>query len=139
LGEYVDQVHPGLAENIGRVLMTDIIVDAGYLRRILDLQWLLADFSSVAMGTVVTCDRLPVTVGNGLDDPDVVLILPLSPQKVLYLCRPGLQTRMSAGGKEPLGIWTQRMILSRARRFAFGRTDANVNVITRYLPCSGIE
>jgi hypothetical protein len=133
LRQYVEQVHPGFAENIGRFLMTDIIVDERYLRRLLDLQWMLADFSTVAMGSVVTCDRLPVIVGKGLDDPRVVVILPLSPRKVIYLCQPELLPLLEAGGKGSLGVWTQRMILFSARQFAFGRNDANINLIKKYL------
>jgi hypothetical protein len=133
LRQYVEEFHPGLSENIGRFLMTDIIADERYLRRILDLQWLEADFSTVAMGSVVTCDRLPIIVGTGLDDPHMVAILPLSPQKVIYLCPPELLPKLAAGGKGRLGIWTQQMILSSARQFAFGRSDSNINLIKKYL------
>ena len=133
LQDYTERVHPGLIENVGRVLITDIISDVRYVRRVVEMDWWTIDFSSCGFGGVITSDRLPVIVGKGLDDPQVLLVLPLSPSTVLYLSPPGWRARMTAGGKGPLGIWTMKMILSTARQFAFARKTANVNLISKYL------
>jgi hypothetical protein len=134
LYDYVQTAHPGLIENIGRVIMSDIIVDQHYLRRLFDKVWWVADFSTTSFGTVVATDRLPLILGTGLDDPNSIVVLPLGPRKVLYLAPDSFQHRLAAWGLGVLGVWTQRLLLSNARQYAFGDRRANLNLVTRYLP-----
>lgn len=132
LRDYAEQIHPGLIENVGRILITDIIADERYLRRILSMEW-WTGLSAVSIGPIVTTDRPLTIVGTGLDDPEVVLVLPLGPRLVLYLTPLGIRRRMIAGGWGPLCLRTMQLLLRSAHRFAYGTPETNQNLIGRYL------
>jgi len=134
LEAYAEQVHPGYIENSGRAVMTDIIADERYIKRLLALHFWTANFVNTSVFPIVTTDRALTVIGTGLDDPNVMLILPLSPQIVLYLTTPGTQRQLIDQGIGVLGLRTMQSVLSNARRFAYGTRGSNRNLIERHLP-----
>lgn len=132
--DYAEKAHPGLVENIGRFMMPEIIADEKYRQKLLDMDRWTINFDGNAAAPMLTTDRPLVMLGSGLLDPNVALVLPLSPNVVLYLTPTGWRGRMLAEGRGPLCVWTQRIILKGAWRFAFGTSSSKINLIERYLP-----
>lgn len=132
--DYTESVHPGLVENIGRFIMPEVIADRKYRQKLLEMDCWSIDFAGNSAAPLLTTDRPLTMLGKGLLDPDVVLILPLSPTVVLYQTSAGVRNRMLADGIGPLCVRTQKAVLRGAWRFAFGTRSSNTHLVERYLP-----
>jgi hypothetical protein len=131
---YAEKVHPGLIQNSGKFMMPGIIADRKFGERLYKMDWWAIDFTGTSAVPHFASDRAVVLVGTGLDDPNAVLALPLSPCIVLYVSAPGQKSRLLGQGKGLLGINTMRAVLSSSRRFAYGIRGSNTNLAEKYLP-----
>ena len=133
LREYAEMHHPGAVENSGNLLITGITADPKYWRRLMNLCWWVADFSGTSVDNQPTTDRAVAFTGTGLDDPNVTVILPLSPHKVLYLNNLNERDKCQARGLGWLGLTTMRVTIANARRFVYGTSGTNANIIGKWL------
>jgi hypothetical protein len=84
LEEWTEATHPGLIENSGRLMVGNIIADQKIGEKLMDRAWWTADYRNTSTWPQPTSDKALSTLGRAFTDPDRLLVLPLSPDIVLY-------------------------------------------------------
>ena len=79
LTEWADQQFPGLIENFGKMSLPNLICNPEIGRKILGMKWWLWDFKG-QKNHLLLADR-PCIFTTGIDDPDLVIVLPIGPWK----------------------------------------------------------
>jgi hypothetical protein len=85
LEEWTEQQFPGLIENFGLSFFHELVDNPSIGTKILGLRWWLWDFS-VCSHHLLLADR-PCIFAGGIDDPNLVIMLPLSPAKAFIATR----------------------------------------------------
>jgi hypothetical protein len=124
----------GYVKNAPKVMITELISDGRYAKRLLAMDWWTKDFSSTSLGAVPTTDSPMIMHGTDFNAPETYFLIPLSPEVVLYITPPETHDELMFSGLGILGQQTFKAILSRAKKFAYGTPDCNRNLIERYLP-----
>ncbi len=135
LQEYANAELPGLIENSGRLLAPEIIVNGDWRDALLARQWRVADHSQYlsTVGSLITCDRLPVCLGLSYSDPNSLIVLPISPHRVIYISSPERNAEERESGDGILALATNKAMAACCTRFVFSNDRANKNVIERVL------
>jgi hypothetical protein len=134
LQAYSDHVRPGYRENVGQSIMTEIITDEKYVGMLLQKQFWCANFTGSPRFPVTASDRGVTVIGTGLDDPDVMLILPLAPHAVLYLTTPERYAQLTSLSIDDVLHATVQSVIQNARQFVFGTEQTDRQHIERHLP-----
>ena len=79
LTEWAGQQVPGLIENFGKMSLPNFICNPEIGQKILGMKWWLWDFKG-QKNHLLLADR-PCIFTTGVDDPDSVIVLPISPWK----------------------------------------------------------
>lgn len=79
LMEWSEQQFPGLIENFGTMSFPSFVCNPDIGQKILDMKWRLWDFRG-QKNHLLLADR-PCIFTTGIDDPDLVIALPISPWK----------------------------------------------------------
>jgi len=79
LMEWSEQQFPGLIENFGTMSFPSFVCNPDIGQKILDMKWRLWDFRG-QKNHLLLADR-PCIFTMGIDDPDLVIALPISPWK----------------------------------------------------------
>ena len=77
--EYVEKIIPGYIENFGMMSLGKFICDQKYIQIILQMKWLLWDFSG-QKNHLLLADR-PCVFSTRIDNPDLIVALPINPWK----------------------------------------------------------
>ena len=85
LEEWTEQQFPGLIENFGLSFFHKLVDNPEVGNKILGLKWWLWDFSDCSH-YLLLADR-PCIFAGGIDDPNLVIVLPLSPTKAFIATR----------------------------------------------------
>jgi hypothetical protein len=78
LEEWTELHYPGLIVNVGLSFLADFVGDEAVRRKIFEMKWWLWDFSGT--NELLLSDN-PCIFTKHIDDPDVVIALPLSPTR----------------------------------------------------------
>jgi hypothetical protein len=124
----------GFIENSGKVMLCQVIADRRFGERLYNKEWWSVDFTGTNAIPQFTSDRAVTCLGSGIDDPNGLIMLPLSPSIVLYICNTEVKSRYQSLGRGRLGLETMKAIATNARMFAYGTRQSNRNVIDKYLP-----
>ena len=79
LEEWTESQYPRLIDNIGLSFFHELIDNPHYGNRILQMKWWIWDFSGVSYELLLS-DH-PCIFTSGIDDPNCVIALPISPKK----------------------------------------------------------
>ena len=79
LTEFVEINHPGYIENFGMMSLGKLICDQERVEQLMYMRWWMCDFSGLD-GHLLLADR-PCVFTAGMDSPDLVIALPVSPSK----------------------------------------------------------
>lgn len=79
LTEWTDQQIPGLIENFGKMSLPSLVCNREIRQKILGMKWWLWDFKG-QKNHLLLADR-PCIFTTGIDDPDLVIALPIGPWK----------------------------------------------------------
>ncbi len=79
LMEWTEQRFPGLIENFGKISLPSFVCNPEIGQKILSMRWWLWDFKG-QKNHLLLADR-PCIFTMGIDDPDLVIALPISPWK----------------------------------------------------------
>ena len=79
LAEFTEQYIPGLIENFGIMMIRKLITNPEIGNKILHMTWWLWNFKE-QKNHLLLADR-PCIFTSGIDNPDLVIALPLGPQK----------------------------------------------------------
>ena len=85
LEEWVEQHYPGLVENFGLSCMPKLVDNREVGTKILYLRWWLWDFSN-AKHELLLADN-PCIFTGGIDAPELIIALPISPTKAFLATR----------------------------------------------------
>jgi hypothetical protein len=135
LEEFTKLNFPGLIENAGRLLVPEIIGDGRWQEALARRKWGIWDFSSVsdAVGTQLTCDRLPICLGLSFSDENSLILLPIGPKKVLFATSESNYERLIRVGAGRLALEINKSVASCSSGYVYGNQEANSNVIDRML------
>lgn len=85
LTECTEKIFPGVIENVGLSYFHELVNDAEIRNKILDMKWWLWDFSDVPHDLLLA-DH-PCIFTPDIDDPDLIIALPISPKKAFMATR----------------------------------------------------
>lgn len=133
LEEWAEATHPGAIENSGRLMIGQIIADPKFGEHLMERTWWTVDYRGTSTWPQPTSDKAVSALGRSFTDPDRVLVLPLSPDIVLYGSSEGRKRQLLELGRGRLGLWTMRVTISEARRYVYGVAATNRTLIAQYL------
>lgn len=117
LEAWADQHFPGLIENFGLSFFHKLIDDPDIGTKLIQLRWWLYDFSACDH-SLLLADH-PCIFAGGIDDPNLAVVLPISPSKAFMATR---------------GEATARAIRAASPRELVRRVnDASVRQATKYV------
>jgi hypothetical protein len=85
LEEWTERAFPGAIENFGMSFFHDLLNDPGIGNKLLHLRWWVYDFDRCE-NHLLLADH-PVVFAGGIDDPNLVVMLPISPRKAFLATR----------------------------------------------------
>ena len=87
LVEWTEQQFPGLIENFGKMSLQKLVCNPEIGQKILDMRWWLWDLRG-QKNHLLLADR-PCIFTAGIDDPDLVIALPLGPRRAFMATKTG--------------------------------------------------
>lgn len=132
--EYTQKHHPGLIENFGNLLISPIAADEKRAEWLFRRRWWTVDYDGTSVMPQITSDRGVTCLGTAFDDPNSMVILPLSPRCVLYVTSEQDKSRLEAFGNGLIGLNTIKAVAGNARTFVYGTRETNRNLIKKNLP-----
>jgi len=135
LEKFAQSHYPGLVENSGRLLAPEIVENGPWREALAKREWWVWNFGSVVgyTGSQVTSDRLPVCLGLAYSDPNSLILLPLSPTKVLCITSKERRKELRKAGIGRLSLEVIKAVATCSQRFVFGDGEVNTNVVERIL------
>lgn len=85
LVEFTEKTYPGLIEEIALHFYPKLVDHQAVGQKLVELQWGVRDVSHVAARFLISDE--PWIIEDSLDDPDLILALPLSPTRVFFGAR----------------------------------------------------
>ena len=138
--EWVESRYPGLAENLGLMNMTSVLRSEA-VNKIQRMSWHPLDFA--ASPHRLLCSDRPCVFTAGLDDPDCVIGLPLSPTNGFIAFNPGsrAQAALMQHGPRVIAAALNHNVVQQAKSEAYslGAADAPRSFYQRYLRDSAIQ
>jgi len=131
--EYAQKNRPGWVENFGNLMISPIVGDQRRADWLIRRKWWTVDYEGTSVIPQITSDRGVTCLGVALDDPNSMVILPLSPLRVLYITSDEGKQRLQALGKGRLGLNTIKVVAANARTFVLGTRKTNRNLVERHL------
>jgi len=120
---WTEQKFVGLTDNIGMMILPDIITDPKHTEIIADMHWWIEDVSGANV-QLLTSDR-PLWVSTGLMKPNCLLALPLSPTHIFFASRNrDLQAALHREGANRLARRCNESLATQAARFVYGKAEA---------------
>ncbi len=138
LKDWVEINHPALIENIGVKQLPKIISNSNVLSDILSMDWFLMD-AFHASNRILTSDR-PCLFTTGLNDPNCVIVLPLTPRHIFFAFKPDSKAKRLLLASAPSDIVKRvnREVVSQAaeRAYCCAEHDAPDGFFQKYLSSS---
>lgn len=134
LPEWTERNFAGLIDNFGLTILPSVITDPKHTKLIATMHWWLEDVSGANV-ELLTSDR-PLWASTGLNKPNCLLALPLSPTRVFFASpKQAYQAVLKTKGPNKLVRRCNESLASQASRFVYG--SANANFIDRRLGRGG--
>ena len=120
--EWAEKRVPGLIENFGLTNYPSLIDHADLVTKIINLRWLLLDVGK-ARYELLLSDNPCISIGK-IDDPEVVITLPISPTRVFVACG-GAQTAQNFIRAHPdkLVMLANESAINQASKRVYARTE----------------
>ncbi len=120
LTDFVEKHLPGYIEDFGMISLDKVICDRDRVQKLLQMKWSLRDFSGQE-NHLLLADR-PCILTTGIDDPDLVIVLPIGPWK-MFIAAKDEQVVHSMGRQHPkeLLTWINEISLSQAEQRVYAR------------------
>ena len=123
LEEWVEQHYPGLIENFGLSCIPKLVDNREVGTKILYLRWWLWDFSN-AKHELLLADN-PCIFTGGIDAPELIVALPISPTKAFFATRGDLTAaKLRQQSPSTLVVQLNESSVLQARTRVYARTDA---------------
>ena len=123
LEEWVEQHYPGLVENFGLSCMPKLVDNREVGTKILYLRWWLWDFSN-AKHELLLADN-PCIFTGGIDAPELIIALPISPTKAFLATRGDLTAaKLRQQSPSTLVVHLNESSVLQAGARIYARTDA---------------
>jgi hypothetical protein len=131
--------HPGLIESFGVMQLPKVVSNPKLMQDVLAFSWHTVHFEWSSK-LLLTSDR-PCVYTEGLDEPDCVIALPLSPRHAFFAFRPNSRAQRSLMNT-PISKLAARLnqeVIGQAatRAYCVGPGDAPDQFFLRYLGARG--
>lgn len=114
LEEFVEKHIPGLAENFGLINFEQRIYCENLFKKMLrKSRWILQDFQGLKNHLILA--DYPSIYTAGIDDPNLVIILPIGPQKAFIATNPQNGDIIAQQSQKNLLRWINEMSINQAR------------------------
>lgn len=135
LEEWTELMFPGAIENFGLSFFHELLDDPGVGNKLLRLRWWVYDFSTCS-NHLLLADH-PCVFAGGIDHPDLVVFLPISPRKA-FLATRGELTAQALRQAEPKGLISRLNDASvkQANERVFARNLSPSRFVENRLPAS---
>jgi hypothetical protein len=123
LAEWTEQQFPGLIENFGLSFFHEIANNPDVGDKVFNMKWWLWDFSNVNFDLMIA-DQ-PCIFTTGIDDPNLVIALPISPDKAFMATNSEpIATMMRQQVPKDLAARLNESSLNQARARIYARNDS---------------
>ena len=120
LAEFIEMKHPGYIDNFGMMSLGKLICDRENFEKILGVTWWLWDFSGLDTHMLLA-DR-PCVFATELDDPHLVIALPITPSKAFMVTKSDrVASIIEQQHPRDLLIWINERTVMRAQRRVYAR------------------
>jgi hypothetical protein len=137
--EWVESTTPGLIQNFSLASVPRVLAGA-VARKINKMSWHSPNFGDGRHRLL--CSDRPCVFTAGIDDPDCVIALPLSPTRAFIAFYPGsrAEATLTQHGANVIGAALNRNIVTQAkqRAFSLGKHDAPESFFEKYLALSPV-
>lgn len=118
--QWVENNFVGLIDNLGLIMLPEVVNDPHHVKVIDNMYWWVEDVSGSSV-KLLTSDR-PLWVSAGLMKPNCLLALPLTPVKIFFASNnKNLKEALMHHGVNRLVRRCNESLVSQASRFVYGR------------------
>lgn len=133
LEEWTEAKFPGLIENFGLSFFHELLDNKTVGDKLLQLRWWLCDFSSCSHHLLLADN--PCIFGGGIDDPNLAVVLPISPTKAFVATRGEVTAK--ALREAPPSVLLRRLndaTVRQASTYTYGRDETQRRFIENRHP-----